>query len=102
MPVPFQDRLVMEGQGPISPRDQWRMATSDQGVAMLHAMLFREMEKVERGLDPIGVTRERGDGSDPPVLWEPNGRYAGRGRRVYPAAAAPAVPTSAPAGSRTE
>lgn len=98
MPVPFQDRLVMEGQGPISPRDRWRMATSDRGVAMLHEMLFREMDRVDRGLDPIGVTRQRGDRSDPPVLWEPNGKYSGRGRRVYPREVAAAAHSSALSG----
>jgi 5,5'-dehydrodivanillate O-demethylase oxygenase subunit len=93
MPVPFQDRMMMEGQGPISPREKWRTATSDGGLVLLHQMLMREMEKVERGLDPIGVTRDRNDGSDPPVLWEPNGRYEGRGRKVFPTEPGPAVRT---------
>jgi 5,5'-dehydrodivanillate O-demethylase len=89
MPVPFQDRMMMEGQGPISRRENWRTATSDAGVSLLHKMLFREMEKVERGLDPVGVTRDRLDGSDPPILWEPNGHFRGKGRRVYPRDPAP-------------
>src|SRR5205823_3841610 len=51
MPVPFQDRLVMVSQGAISDRPNWRPATSDRGLAMFHDMLFREMAKVEQGLD---------------------------------------------------
>ena len=34
-------------------------------------MLFREMEKVEHGLDPINVSRDPRDESLAPVLWDP-------------------------------
>jgi hypothetical protein len=57
---------------------------------MLHEMLFREMEKVERGLDPLCVMRDPEDPSAPPPLWEPNGRVPRKGLKVYPTEAVPA------------
>jgi len=82
--VNFQDLTIMESQGPISQRQDWRLATSDRGIVLLHEMLFREMEKVERGLDPINVQRDPNGGPTVPVLWEPNGRFRSYGVRVYP------------------
>ena len=83
--VNFQDLTVMESQGPISERENWRLATSDRGIAMLHEMLFREMEKVAQGLDPINVCRGSGEDVVAPVMWEPNGRIPHKGLKVYPA-----------------
>jgi 5,5'-dehydrodivanillate O-demethylase len=82
--VAFQDLAVMESQGPISERENWRMATSDRGLALLHEYLLREMAKVERGLDPQGVARPGDDAAATPVLWEPAGRIRGGGIRMYP------------------
>lgn len=54
----FQDNTVLETQGPIVARDKERLATSDQGVALLRSVVKREIEKVQRGEDPIGVIRD--------------------------------------------
>ena len=35
-----------------------RLATSDRGVVMYRQMLFREMERVQRGEDPMCVIRD--------------------------------------------
>jgi hypothetical protein len=56
--VRFQDVMVLESQGSISPRENEHLATSDRGIALLRKMLFREIEKVQQGLDPIGVFRD--------------------------------------------
>jgi 5,5'-dehydrodivanillate O-demethylase len=53
----FQDFMVLETQGPIASREQEHLATSDFGVVLLRRILKREIEKVQRGLDPIGVVR---------------------------------------------
>jgi phenylpropionate dioxygenase-like ring-hydroxylating dioxygenase large terminal subunit len=83
--IAFQDITVMESQGAISERETWRMGTSDYGLALFHEMLLREMANVERGLDPIGVSRQAGDESATPVLWEPGGRWRrGGGIKLYP------------------
>jgi len=53
--VQYQDHMAWETQGPIANRAGERLATSDRGVVMLRDMLRREIEKVQRGEDPIGV-----------------------------------------------
>jgi 5,5'-dehydrodivanillate O-demethylase len=53
-----QDLMALETQGPIADRTVERLATSDRGVVMYREMLEREIQKVERGLDPLGVVRE--------------------------------------------
>ena len=54
----FQDFMAMETQGPIAGRDQEHLAASDWGIVMYREMLFRELERVQRGLDPLGIVRD--------------------------------------------
>jgi 5,5'-dehydrodivanillate O-demethylase len=87
-----QDFMVMETQGAISPRQDWRMGSSDQGLALLHEILLREMERVEQGLDPKAVIR---DPNAPPIDTQ-IGKYRvfqdrREGVRVYPRELAPAA-----------
>ncbi len=56
--VQAQDHMAWETQGPIADRTRERLATSDRGVAMLREMMKREIEKVQKGLDPKGVIRD--------------------------------------------
>jgi 5,5'-dehydrodivanillate O-demethylase oxygenase subunit len=53
-----QDEMAWIGQGPISDRTMEHLVTSDKGVALYHNMLFENIEKVERGEDPIAVVRD--------------------------------------------
>jgi 5,5'-dehydrodivanillate O-demethylase len=53
-----QDHMAWETQGPIANRPVERLATSDRGIVMLREMLAREIGKVERGEEPIGVYRD--------------------------------------------
>jgi 5,5'-dehydrodivanillate O-demethylase len=53
-----QDHMAWETQGPIADRSHERLATSDRGVGMLRDLMKREIEKVRRGEDPIGVFRD--------------------------------------------
>jgi 5,5'-dehydrodivanillate O-demethylase oxygenase subunit len=53
-----QDRMALETQGPIADRTIERLATSDRGIVMYREILEREIQRVERGLDPLGVVRE--------------------------------------------
>jgi 5,5'-dehydrodivanillate O-demethylase oxygenase subunit len=59
--VQAQDHMAWETQGPIADRTRERLATSDAGVVLLRDMMFREMKRVEEGLDPKGVVREATD-----------------------------------------
>ncbi|MBM2809952.1 MAG: Rieske (2Fe-2S) domain protein [Chloroflexi bacterium] len=54
----FQDFMALETPGPIFDRRGEHLSTSDAGVALLRTMLKREIEKVQQGLDPLGVIRD--------------------------------------------
>jgi 5,5'-dehydrodivanillate O-demethylase oxygenase subunit len=54
----LQDFMAVETQGPITPRESWRLAGSDRGIALFWEMLAREADKVQEGGDPIGVIRD--------------------------------------------
>ena len=41
-------------------RERERLATSDRGIIMLREMMQREIAKVQKGLEPIGVVRDPG------------------------------------------
>jgi 5,5'-dehydrodivanillate O-demethylase oxygenase subunit len=56
--VDAQDFMAWETQGPILDRTRERLAGSDRGVVMYREMLRREIQKVERGLDPLNVFRD--------------------------------------------
>jgi 5,5'-dehydrodivanillate O-demethylase len=56
--IPRQDMLSWVAQGPVSNRTAEHLVTSDQGVALYHSLLFEQMEKVERGEDPMAVVRD--------------------------------------------
>lgn len=56
--VDGQDIMAWISQGQIADRTQEQLGSTDRGVVMFRRMLRREMEKVEQGLDPIGVLRD--------------------------------------------
>ncbi|HVA12509.1 MAG TPA: Rieske 2Fe-2S domain-containing protein [Stellaceae bacterium] len=56
--IPAQDALAWVGQGAISDRTREHLATSDRGVALYHKLLLEQVERVERGLEPMAVIRD--------------------------------------------
>jgi len=54
----YQDMMAIESQGVVSPRHNWHPATGDRGVAMFERMILREIDRVQQGHDPVGVTRD--------------------------------------------
>jgi hypothetical protein len=56
--VPFQDIMVIETQGSVSNRPAWHGGTRDSGVATFDRLLLREIDKVERGIAPLGVAHD--------------------------------------------
>jgi 5,5'-dehydrodivanillate O-demethylase len=56
--IPVQDMVGWVGQGAVSDRTREHLATSDRGVLMYHKLLVEQMERVEQGLDPMGVVRD--------------------------------------------
>jgi 5,5'-dehydrodivanillate O-demethylase oxygenase subunit len=53
-----QDMMAWITQGDISDRTTERLGTSDKGVIMLRNLILEQIEKVERGEDPMGVVRD--------------------------------------------
>ncbi len=53
-----QDEAAWIGQSPISDRTAEHLVTSDKGVALYHNLLLENVEKVERGEDPMAVVRD--------------------------------------------
>jgi len=52
-----QDHAMWETQGPIADRSLEHLSYSDRGVALLRKVAKEEIEKVQRGQDPMGVYR---------------------------------------------
>jgi len=57
--IPAQDMTGWVGQGPISDRTQEHLASSDKGVVLYRRMLVEQMDRVERGEEPMAVIRDR-------------------------------------------
>jgi 5,5'-dehydrodivanillate O-demethylase oxygenase subunit len=53
-----QDMMVMITQGPITDHAAENLATSDRGVILYRRTLLQQLERVERGEDPLGVVRD--------------------------------------------
>ena len=56
--VQAQDHMAWETQGPIMDRTCERLTTSDRGVILFREVMMREMDRVQGGLDPMGVIRD--------------------------------------------
>ena len=56
--VDAQDVMAWETQGPIADRTRERLTGSDKGIVMYRAMVKREIEKVQKNLDPMNVIRD--------------------------------------------
>jgi 5,5'-dehydrodivanillate O-demethylase len=53
-----QDMMAWLTQGPISDRTTERLGTSDKGVILYRSVLLEQIERVERGEDPLAVIRD--------------------------------------------
>jgi 5,5'-dehydrodivanillate O-demethylase len=56
--IDAQDIMAWVTQGEIADRTRENLAASDTGVVAYRRMLLRELEKIERGEDPIGTIRD--------------------------------------------
>jgi hypothetical protein len=58
-----QDQLIQLSQGPIAPREQEHLRSSDRGIVAVRKALRQAIEDVRDGKDPKGVRRgETADG----------------------------------------
>jgi 5,5'-dehydrodivanillate O-demethylase oxygenase subunit len=53
-----QDLMVMITQGDITDHTRENLTETDRGVALYRRTLLEQIERVERGLDPLGVVRD--------------------------------------------
>ena len=53
-----QDHMAWETQGPIADRTTEHLAHSDRGVVLLRKVVRENIERVQQGLDPMGVIRD--------------------------------------------
>ena len=56
--VDGQDMMAWISQGPIADRSLENLGSTDKGVVMYRRMLKREMQKVQTGIDPMGIMRD--------------------------------------------
>jgi len=52
------DIMAWVTQGPIADRTRELLVSSDRGVVLLRRLLLEQLERVERGEDPLGVIRD--------------------------------------------
>ncbi len=58
----WEDEAIMSTQGPeernrLPDWDKWRLASSDRGVLLMHELWEEQVERVQEGLDPLGIFR---------------------------------------------
>jgi 5,5'-dehydrodivanillate O-demethylase len=82
--IPWQDEMAWVGQGPITDRTSEHLVTSDQGIVLFRRLLLENLEKVERGEDPMGVIRDPAR-NEPMIVISRGSQY-----RAFHAADSPA------------
>jgi 5,5'-dehydrodivanillate O-demethylase len=88
-----QDMTVMITQGDVSDRTTERLGTSDQGVILYRNTLLEQIDRVERGEDPLGVVRD--PAKNTPWIETPREeeiRFSTRGARASARDMAPQLP----------
>lgn len=56
--IPAQDSMAWETQGSRTDRTQEHLGVGDEGIIELRKLLREQIERVQRGLDPIGIIRD--------------------------------------------
>ena len=84
-----QDHMAWETQGPIANRTLEHLSYSDRGVVLLRRITKEQIEKVQRGEDPMGVQRgENPEMVDTNIDEDWWGKNPGRASATDPNAAA--------------
>jgi 5,5'-dehydrodivanillate O-demethylase oxygenase subunit len=56
--IPAQDSMAWETQGTRTDRTQEHLGIGDEGIIALRKLLHEQIERVQQGLDPLGVIRD--------------------------------------------
>jgi 5,5'-dehydrodivanillate O-demethylase len=78
--IPAQDALAWESQGAIADRTREHLGAADRGLIMFRKLIREQIERVQRGEDPLGVIRDPAQNVciDLDVIHEPLGLYRER------------------------
>ncbi len=68
MPGDFE---AQGGQGPLTLNSEEHLATSDRGIMMLRKLMFKQIEAVASGADPVNVTFDPAN----PAIKMPSGNF---------------------------
>lgn len=79
-----QDMMAWVTQGPVAPRELENLARSDRGVVLYRRMLVENIERVERGEDPLGVIRDPARNEPMITLAREHNHLASMGYRGAP------------------
>ncbi len=71
-----QDEMAWISQGPITDRTTEHLVTSDKGILLYRRVLLDNIERVQRGEDPLGVVRDR-EKNFPMIQIRRGSRYDG-------------------------
>lgn len=69
-----QDMMTWITQGPIADRTGERLGVTGQGVILLRKLLEEQIQRVERGEDPLGIVRDPAQNT--PMIEIPRERHA--------------------------
>ncbi|HEY7220352.1 MAG TPA: hypothetical protein VH985_18365, partial [Candidatus Binatia bacterium] len=56
--IPAQDSMAWETQGLLANRSQEHLGVGDEGVIELRKLLREQIERVQQGLEPLGIIRD--------------------------------------------
>jgi 5,5'-dehydrodivanillate O-demethylase len=70
-----QDEMAWVAQGPITDRTIEHLTTSDKGILLYRKLLLENIEKVERGEDPLAVVRDP-EVNEPMIRIRRGSKYA--------------------------
>ncbi|MFN0073388.1 MAG: Rieske 2Fe-2S domain-containing protein [Chloroflexota bacterium] len=70
-----QDQMTWVTQGTISDRTTERLGSSDKGIILYRSVMMEQIERVERGEDPLGVIRDPAQNENLSVGREAGAHY---------------------------
>ena len=56
--IPAQDSMAWETQGPVTDRAREHIGVGDEGIIVLRKLLKEQIERVQHGLEPLGIIRD--------------------------------------------
>jgi 5,5'-dehydrodivanillate O-demethylase len=88
--IPAQDSMAWETQGARTDRAQEHLGVGDEGIIELRKLLREQIERVQQGLEPMGIIRDPETNKliDLGVINERIGLFAANGSPVNQSKAA--------------